>query len=144
MENNDRTSVDGHPEAAAQDRLNMQPGRLEDIENATAYANRTGQTDATGDRPSSGQGERMHERDGMLAREGMADTTGNPMERGERQAGTGRDGRVTPEEDIGGGIRANPADGLADNDGRVHRGEDIGNGIRARSAGEQDPGNPLV
>ncbi|MBB4638672.1 hypothetical protein [Longimicrobium terrae] len=145
MENNDRTNVDGHPEVAAQDRLNMQPGRLEDIENASAYANRIGQTDVTGERPASSQGEQMHDRDDMSAREGMADLTGNPVERGERQAGTGGGAdRVTPGEDIGSGIRAKPADGVQDNDGRVSRGEDIGNGVRARGADEQDPGNPLV
>ncbi|HEY0038132.1 MAG TPA: hypothetical protein VGB66_15645, partial [Longimicrobium sp.] len=76
--NQDRTNVDGHPEVAAQDRLNMQPGRLEDIENATAYANRTGQSDVTG------AGERMHDRENMTAMEGMASGMDNPVERGER------------------------------------------------------------
>ncbi|HEX8390909.1 MAG TPA: hypothetical protein VF665_01025 [Longimicrobium sp.] len=140
MDRNDRTNVDGHPEVAAQDRLNMQPGRLEDIENATAYANRTGQTDVTGS-----EGERMHDREDMSGREGMADTSGDPVQRGERQAGTGGGAhRVAPGEDIGNGVRANPANGAADNDGRITPGEDLGNGVRARPAGDQDPGNPLV
>jgi hypothetical protein len=139
MDRNDRTNVDGHPETAAQDRLNMQPGRLEEIENATAYANRTGQRDVTG------EGERLHDRENMSAMEGMASGMDNPVERGERQAGTGGGAnRVNPGEDIGNGIEAKPANGLHGADGRVTPGEDIGNGIRARPAGDQDVGNPLV
>lgn len=56
----------------------------------------------------------------------------------------GADGRIREDEDIGHGIRARPADGTYNADGRIERGEDIGNGIRARGADEQDPGNPLV
>jgi len=135
----DRTHVDGHTEVAAQDRLNMQPGRLEDIENATAYANRTGQRDV------AGAGERMHDRENMSAMEGMASGMDTPVERGERQAGTGGGAtRVSPGGDVGNGIEAKPANGLQGADGRVTPGEDIGNGIRARPAGDQDVGNPLV
>jgi hypothetical protein len=138
---NDRTSVEGHPDVAAQDRLNMQPGRLEDIENATAYANRTGQRDVTG----MGEGERLHDRDNMSAVEGMASGMDNPVERGMRQAGTGGGADlVRPGQDLGNGIEAKPADGLQGADGRITPGEDIGNGVRARPAGDQDPGNPLV
>jgi hypothetical protein len=140
----DRTNVDGHPEVAAQDRLNMQPGRLEDIENATAYANRTGQRDVTGELPEA-MGERLHDRENMSAMEGMASGMDNPVERGTHQAGTGGGAnRVNPGEDIGNGIKAKPADGLQGRDGRVTPGEDIGNGIRARPAGDQDVSNPLV
>ena len=142
----DRTHVDGHPETAAQDSLNMQPGRLEDIENATAYANRTGQRDVTGEVPERmGEGERLHDRENMSAMEGMASGMDNPVERGARQAGTGGGAsRVNPGEDVGNGISARPANGLQGADGDVTPGEDIGNGIRARPAGDQDVGNPLV
>jgi hypothetical protein len=152
MDQNDRIGTDGHPENTGRD-LNMQPGRLEDIENATAYANRTGQGDVTGDVPErmgegrrTLEGERLHDREDMTAHEGMAgETGGNPVERGERQAQTGGGAnRVTPGEDIGNGMRAKPADGLEHADGQVQHGEDIGNGIRARHADEQSPGNPLV
>ena len=140
----ERTNVDGHPEAAAQNRLNMQPGRMEDIETATAYANRTGQRDITGELPER-MGERLHDRENMSGMEGMASDMDNPVERGERQAGTGGGAnRVNPGEDLGNGIEAKPADGLQGRDGRVTPGEEIGNGIRARPAGDQDVGNPLV
>lgn len=139
-------NVDGNPEVAAQDRLNMQPGRLEDIENATAYANRTGQRDVTADMPERmGEGERLHDREDMSGMEGMASGMDNPVDRGMRQAGTGGGaGRVSPGQDLGNGITAKPADGLHGRDGHVTPGEDIGNGIRARPAGDQDVGNPLV
>jgi hypothetical protein len=171
MDRNDRISTDGHPENTGRE-LHMQPGRLDDIESAEAYATRSGQSDVTGQMPGrSSEGERLHDREDMTDREGMAGQGGgNPVERGERQAQTGGGaGRVTEGEDIGGGQRARPADGLHGADGRVHegenighgiearpadgtydadgrveRGEDIGNGIRARRADEQDPGNPLV
>ncbi|HEY0016980.1 MAG TPA: hypothetical protein VGC13_11700 [Longimicrobium sp.] len=93
---NDRMNVDGNPDAAGQDRLNMQPGRLDDIESAEAYATRTGQADVTGDMPAGSgegrrtlEGERLHDREDMSAREGMASTDDSPVERGERQAHTG-------------------------------------------------------
>lgn len=127
---NGRIDVDGHPENTDRE-LNMQPGRLDDIESPEAYATRTGQRDVTGEMPGSSrgsEGERLHDREDMSAREGMA----------------GGADRVTPGEDIGGGMRARPADGLEGADGRVERGEDIGHGIRARGADEQDPNNPLV
>ena len=166
----DRINVDGNPENTSRE-LNMQPGRLDDIESPEAYATRTGQRDVTGEMPGRGsEGERMHGREDMAGREGMAGAAGgDPMERGDRQAQTGGRERVTEGEDIGGGQRARPADGLhgadgriregedighgieahaADGaynaDGRVERGEDIGSGIRARRADEQDPNNPLV
>lgn len=144
--NDDGIRTDGHPENTGRE-LHMQPGRLEDIENATAYANRTGQHDVTGDVPGRmSDGERLHDREDMSGREGMAGQTGgNPVERGDRQAGTGGGaGRVTPGEEIGNGLHARPANGLDGADGRVERGEDIGNGIRARPAGEQSTNNPLV
>ncbi|HEX6042020.1 hypothetical protein [Longimicrobium sp.] len=144
--NDDGIRTDGHPENTGRE-LHMQPGRLEDIENATAYANRTGQRDVTGEMPGRmGEGERLHDREDMSGREGMAgEAAGNPMERGERQAQTGGGAhRVTPGEDIGNGIEAKPADGLEGADGRVQHGEDIGNGIRARRADEQSTNNPLV
>lgn len=167
---NDRIDVDGHPETADRG-LNMQPGRLDEIESPEAYATRTGQPDVTGQMPGGSEGERLHDREDMSGREGMAGAGGgDPMQRGERQAQTGGGAqRVTPGEDIGGGQRAKPADGLQGADGRVHRGEDVGHGIeahpadgydsadgrvqhgedigggiRARRADEQDPGNPLV
>jgi hypothetical protein len=146
MDRNDGISTDGHPENTGRE-LNMQPGRLDGIESAEAYATRTGQGDVTGQMPGRGsEGERLHDREDMTGREGMAgDVDGNPVERGERQAQTGGGAnRVAEGEDIGGGQRARPADGLHGADGRVERGEDIGNGIRARTADEQDPGNPLV
>lgn len=171
MDRKDRISTDGHPENTNRE-LHMQPGRLDDIESPEAYATRTGQRDVTGQMPGrSSEGERLHDREDMSGREGMAGQGGgNPMDRGERQAQTGGGaGRVTEGEDIGGGQRARPADGLHgadgrvregedighgieahaadgayDADGRVERGDDIGSGIRARRADEQDPGNPLV
>jgi hypothetical protein len=139
---NDRIDVDGHPENTNRE-LNMQPGRLDDIESAEAYASRTGQRDVTGDLPDRAgegrrtlEGERLHDREDMSGREGMAGTGGgNPLERGDRQAQTGGGAdRVTPGEDIGAGLHARPADGLRDADGRVNRGEDIGHGIEARPA----------
>jgi hypothetical protein len=91
----DRISVDGHPENTVRE-LNMQLGRLDDIESPEAYATRTGQRDVTGEMPEgSGQGartlegERLHDREDMSAREGMADTSDGAVERGERQSGTG-------------------------------------------------------
>lgn len=47
----DRTDVDGNPEVADQGRLNLQPGRLEDIEDANAAANRASDRDVTSLRP---------------------------------------------------------------------------------------------
>ena len=168
---NGRIDVDGHPENTDRE-LNMQPGRLDDIESPEAYATRTSQRDVTGQMPGrSGEGERLHDREDMSGREGMAGSGGgNPVERGDRQAQTGggadrvnpartsatgsvparrtgcraRTAAVREGEDIGHGIEARPADGTYNADGRVERGEDIGNGIRARRADEQDPGNPLV
>ncbi|HYW13743.1 MAG TPA: hypothetical protein VE871_17405 [Longimicrobium sp.] len=171
MDREDRINTDGHPENTSRE-LHMQPGRLDDIESAEAYATRSGQGDATGQAAGrSSEGERIHDREDMSARDGMAGQGGgNPVERGERQAQTGGGAdRVTPGEDIGGGQHARPADGLHgadgrvregedighgieahaadgayDADGHVQRGDDIGSGIRARHADEQDPGNPLV
>lgn len=143
---NDRIDVDGHPENANRE-LNMQPGRLDDIESAEAYATRTGQPDVTGQMPGrSGEGERLHDREDMTGREGMAgELGGNPVERGERQARTGGGaGRVDRGDDIGHGIEARRADGLHDADGRIDPGDEIGSGLRARRADEQDPGNPPV
>jgi hypothetical protein len=91
----DRISVDGHPENTVRE-LNMQPGRLDDIESAEAYATRTGQRDVTGEMPEGSgegartlEGERLHDREDMSAREGMADTSDGAVERGQRQSGTG-------------------------------------------------------
>jgi hypothetical protein len=91
----DRMDVDGRPENTDRE-LSMQPGRLDDIESAEAYATRTGQHDVTGEMPEGAaeggrmlEGERLHDREQMSAREGMADTSDNPMERGERQSHTG-------------------------------------------------------
>ncbi|HEX6911806.1 MAG TPA: hypothetical protein VF142_15495, partial [Longimicrobium sp.] len=102
----DRINVDGHPESTDRE-LSLQPGRLDDIESAEAYATRMGQRDVTGQMPGGSGGERLHDREGLSGREGMA----------------GAD-RVTPGEDIGGGMRARPADGLEGADGRIDRGED--------------------
>lgn len=86
---NDRIDVDGHPENTDRE-LNLQPGRLDDIESAEAYATRTGQRDVTGEAPERmGEGERLHDREDMSAREGMADTRDGAVERGERQSRTG-------------------------------------------------------
>lgn len=46
--------VDGDPQAAEENPLSATPGRLEDNENATAYANRTEQEDTTSQRPRRG------------------------------------------------------------------------------------------
>lgn len=123
---NDRMDVDGRPENTDRE-LNMQPGRLDDIESAEAYATRTGQPDVTSDLPEGAgegrrtlEGERLHDREDMSASEGMASTDDGSVERGERQAHTG------------GGA------------GRVEPGQDIGGGMRARPAGEYDTGNPMV
>jgi hypothetical protein len=121
----DGIDVDGRPENTDRE-LNMQPGRLDDIESAEAYATRTGQRDVTGEMPGArtdsgmSDGERLHDREDMSAREGMGDTSGGSMERGERQSRTG---------------------GGAD---RVEPGQDIGGGMHARPAGEHDTGNPMV
>jgi hypothetical protein len=133
---NRRIDVDGKPENA--DRaLHMQPGALEDIENATAYANRTGQQDVTGETPRRGAGDRTgHVASGQDLGHGMHATPADGLQ--------GADGRIHRGEDVGNGIEARPADGYDDADGRITHGEEIGNGIRARRAGEQDPGNPLV
>jgi hypothetical protein len=92
---NDRIDVDGRPENTDRE-LNLQPGRLGDIESAEAYATRTGQRDVTGDRSERAaegtrtlEGERLHDREDMSAREGMADTGDGALERGERQSRTG-------------------------------------------------------
>jgi hypothetical protein len=92
---NDRIDVDGHPENTNRE-LNLQPGRLDDIESAEAYATRTGQRDVTGETPErmgegarTLEGERLHDREDMSAREGMADTSDGALERGQRQSGTG-------------------------------------------------------
>jgi hypothetical protein len=71
------------------DDLNMTPGDLEDVENATAYANRTGRHGVAGERPATGRNEPME---------------GAPMENGELD----RPARSTVREgdDIGGGQRA--------------------------------------
>ena len=131
---NDRIDVEGHPENTNRE-LNMQPGRLEDIESPEAYATRTGQRDVTGDLPERAGRDRTSEGEddlggGLRARpaDGLEDA----------------DGRINRGEDIGHGIEARPADGYAREDGRITPGEEIGNGIRARRADEQDPGNPLV
>jgi hypothetical protein len=96
----DRTPVDGNREAAAQGRLNMQPGRLEDIENATAYANRTGQRDVAGHQTGTGGG---------ASRVNPGEDLGNGMEAKPADGLEGRDGRITPGEEIGSGIRARAA-----------------------------------
>lgn len=81
--------MDGRPENTDRE-LNLQPGRLDDIESAEAYATRTGQSDVTGETPERmGEGERLHDREDMSAHEGMADTSDGAVERGERQAQTG-------------------------------------------------------
>lgn len=102
---NDGIDVRGRPENTDRE-LNMQPGRLDDIESPEAYATRTGQRDVTGEFPEGAaeggrmlengveggrvtEGERLHDREEMSAREGMADTSDGPMERGERQSHTG-------------------------------------------------------
>lgn len=88
-DSNDRTDVRGRPENTDRE-LNMQPGRLDDVESPEAYAMRTGQADVTGETPDSmGEGERLHDREDMSAREGMADLSDGSTERGERQARTG-------------------------------------------------------
>jgi hypothetical protein len=91
----DRMDVDGRLENTDRE-LNMQPGRLDDIESAEAYATRTGQRDITGDMPEGSgegrrtlEGERLHDRENMSASEGMADLSDGSMERGERQSHTG-------------------------------------------------------
>ena len=133
MDRDNRISTDGHPENASRE-LHMQPGQLEDIETAEAYATRTGQGDVTGQVPGrSGDGSVTPGGDiggGQHARpaSGLQDA----------------DGRIREGEDIGHGIQAHAADGAYTADGHVERGEDIGGGIRARRADEQDPGNPLV
>ena len=133
----DRINVDGHPENTSRE-LNMQPGRLEDIESPEAYATRTGQHGVTGQVPGRGDGENTADRL----------TEGEDIGGGQRARPAdglhGADGRIREGEDIGHGIQARPADGTYNADGRVEPGEDIGNGIRARRADEQDPGNPLV
>lgn len=88
-DSNDRIDVRGRPENTDRE-LNMQPGRLDDVESPEAYASRTGQRDVTGQAPERmGEGERLHDREDMSAREGMADLSDGSMERGERQARTG-------------------------------------------------------
>lgn len=149
----DGIETQGHPESTRRE-LNLQPGPLDKIENATAYANRTDQDDVAGQMPRGGpDGERLHGREGLTAREGMAGGTDAIREGEDLGSGVhakpadgleGADGRIHRGEDVGHGIEAKPADGLEGADGRIDRGEDIGNGIRARPAGEQDPGNPLV
>jgi hypothetical protein len=56
MQHQDRNpvDVDGDPQAAEQNPLSVTPGRQEDNENATAYANRTEQEDTTSLRPQRG------------------------------------------------------------------------------------------
>ena len=44
-------NINPDKETAETNRLHMQPGAVEDIENASAYANRTDQTGVTGLRP---------------------------------------------------------------------------------------------
>jgi hypothetical protein len=135
---NGRIDVDGHPENTDRE-LNMQPGRLEDIENAEAYAARTGERDVTGERPGRDRDddrERLHVAPG--------ESLGGRVRAEPADGLRGADGRINRGEDIGHGIRADPAETFDINDGRVEAGEDIGNGIRARRADEQDPGNPLV
>ena len=53
MKRTDEHPVNINPdkETAETNRLHMQPGRVEDIENASAYANRTDQSGVTGLRP---------------------------------------------------------------------------------------------
>lgn len=109
--------------------LHMQPGPLDEIETADAYATRTGQHDITSERPRRvaegeelGGGVRAHPADGLR----------------------GADGRIHRGEDIGHGIPARPADGYEREDGVVTPGDDIGHGIRARRADQPDPGNPLI
>lgn len=128
MDRDKHIGTDGHPENTNRE-LHMQPGRLDDVESAEAYATRTGQHDVTGEVPGHldegkdiGGGQRARPADGLH----------------------GADGRVREGEDIGHGIEAHAADGAYDADGHVERGDDIGSGIRARRADEQDPGNPLV
>ena len=133
----DRISVDGHPESTDRE-LNLQPGRLDDIESAEAYATRTGQRDVTGQMPGGREGERLH------GRVTPDEDLGSGMRARPADGLEGADGRIHRGEDVGRGIPARPANGLDGADGRVERGEDIGNGIRARGADEQDPGNPLV
>lgn len=108
----DRIDVGGNPDAAAEDRLNMQPGRLEDIESAEARATRSGQRDVTGERPApTVEGERLHDREDMSAHEGMADLSDAPMERGERQAHTGGGAhRLDRERDQDRGMQAGSED----------------------------------
>lgn len=97
----DRMDVQGRPENTDRE-LNMQPGRLDDIESPEAYATRTGQRDVTGDTPGRmGDGERLHDREDMSAREGMADLSDGSLERGERQARTGGGAhRGQPDQDV--------------------------------------------
>ena len=56
MQHHDRhpVDVDGDPRAAEDNPLSVTPGRLEDNENATAYANRTDREDTTSQRPRRG------------------------------------------------------------------------------------------
>jgi hypothetical protein len=56
MQHHDRNpvDVDGDPQAAEENPLSYTPGRQEDNENATAYANRTQQEDTTSLRPQRG------------------------------------------------------------------------------------------
>ncbi len=131
-----RMDVDGHPESTSRE-LHMQPGRLDDIESAEAYATRTGQHDVTGEVPRD-------VRDGERLRPDAGEDLGHGMRAQPADGLQGADGRINRGEDIGRGIPARPANGFDDADGRVERGEDIGNGIRARRADEQDPGNPFV
>lgn len=133
---NDRINVDGHPENTDRE-LNLQPGRLDDIESAEAYATRTGQRDVTGQMPGRGS-------EGDADRVTPDEDLGRGMRARPADGLEGADGRINRGEDIGHGIPARPANGMEGADGRVERGEDIGNGIRARGADEQDPGNPLV
>ena len=50
----DPVDVDGDPRAARENPLGVTPGRREDNEDATAYANRTEQEDTTSRRPQRG------------------------------------------------------------------------------------------
>lgn len=103
--------------------LHMQPGPLDDIETADAYATRTGQHDITSELPRRvAEGEEL----------------------GECLCAHPEDGRVHRGEDIGHGIPARPAEGAEREGEIVTPGEDIGRGIRARRADQQDPGNPLI
>ncbi len=91
MERRDETD-----ETAETNPMHMQPGALEDIETASAYANRTGQHDTTSLRPGRAQlGKQDQARADETSRsaENASDTTDNPLR---------TDGRTDPPEGASG------------------------------------------